>query len=114
MGPVTQPRKAIAVLRIEIRGGNDEVDMRELGERLGYEVDPILVAINPGSEGPLTTVLLALNRTKATAVIVPDLEHIDGIDSHIRRKAQIITVVGERILERSGLRATFDAAAGAA
>lgn len=97
----TTPRKAIAVLRIEIRGGNDEVDMRALGARLGYAVDAHLVAIDADREGPLATVATALARTGADTVIVPDLEHIDGIDHHIRQRAQIITVAGERVIERA-------------
>ncbi len=97
-----ESRIAIPCLRIEIRGGNDEVDMREIGARLGYEVGP-LIAIAPEFEGPYTTVMNAIARTGATAVIVPDLEHIDGIARQIRERVQIITVEGERILERSGL-----------
>jgi predicted aconitase len=94
-------RTAIAVLRIEIRGGNDERDMREIGTKLGYDVDEQLVAIDPHSEAPLKTVMKALRATGATAVIVPDIDHIDGIDHQIHERALIVTVEGERVLERA-------------
>lgn len=91
---------AIPCLRIEIRQGNDERDMRALGERLGYAVDEHLVVLDLRREGIYTTVMLAIRRTGAEAVIVPDLEHVDGIDHAIRERAQLITVQGERVLER--------------
>ncbi|WP_024802311.1 hypothetical protein [Nocardia sp. BMG51109] len=79
--------------------------MTEIGVRLGYAVDGVVVVLAPSREWPLTTVENALKRTKANAVIVPDLEHIDGLDRQIRERAQIVTVEGEKILERAGLTA---------
>ncbi|MBF5002413.1 hypothetical protein IRT45_35440 [Nocardia sp. BSTN01] len=94
-------RIAIAVLRIEIRGGNDEADMVGLAERLGYRLHEQLVEIDPDREGPLVTVTNAIRHAGAEAVIVPDLQHVDGIDEHIRQRALLITVEGERIMQRS-------------
>jgi len=79
----------------------DERQMTAVGVRLGYAVDEVVVIIDPSREGPLTTVMNALARTKADAVIVPDLDHIDGIDKRIRERAQLITVVGEEMLARA-------------
>ncbi|NKY89777.1 hypothetical protein [Nocardia veterana] len=93
-------RTAIAVLRIEIRTGNDEDDMRALAARLGYRLVGGLIALAPDREGPLTTVMLALARTKASIVIVPNIEHLDGIAAHIQQRARIVTVAGEHALER--------------
>jgi len=100
------PRIAIPCLRIEIRGGNDERDMRALGERLGFDVTE-LVAVDPRSEGAYTAVMLAIRRTGAVAVIVPNLQHVEGIDHWIRQHVELITVQGERVLERAvtGVRA---------
>ena len=78
----------------------DEREMTRGGVELGYAVDEALVVIDLSREGPFTTVWLALRRTEADAVIVPSLEHIDGLEQSIRLKARIITVQGERILER--------------
>ncbi|WP_429454956.1 hypothetical protein [Nocardia sp. GP40] len=80
--------------------------MTELGQRLGRAVDETTVVLDPRREGPWTTVMLALRRTQADAVIVPHLGHVDGIDGWIREHAQLITVQGERVLERSASRAS--------
>lgn len=108
----TAEQLAICFLRPDLSADTvaDKRDMRDLGERLGYTVGEI-VEIEPRREGPWATVGSAIARTGAAAVIVPDLEHIDGIDRHIRDQAKLITAEGERILERTGLRDAFNAAA---
>jgi hypothetical protein len=97
----TTPRKAVAVLRIEIRGGNDERDMIKLAAQLGYELHPRLVTIDPDVAGPLVTVTNAIREAGAEAVIVPNLEHLDGIVRYVGERALIVTVEGERAMQRA-------------
>ncbi|WP_280393270.1 hypothetical protein [Nocardia wallacei] len=106
---------AIRVLRPEISADSisDVEGAAKVGEQLGYTVGEV-VEIFPRREGAWATVANAIARTGAAAVIVPDLDHIYGIDHLIRERVRIITVEGERILERAGLTAEFaDAARGA-
>lgn len=77
--------------------------MRDLGVRLARAVDDTVVEIDPRREGPTATVLEAIARTGATDVIVPDLEHVDGIEYWIREHARLITVNPPRVFERVGL-----------
>jgi hypothetical protein len=102
-------RLAIRCIRPDLTSdrGRDEREMRRIGVQLGYAVDDTVVVINPWCEGPYTTVMSALGDTQADAVIVMDLGHIDGIDHAIRQRAQIITVEGERVLERSMSKVTI-------
>jgi len=105
MGPTSSgPRTFICCLRREISGADFAAavyDAYDLGRRLGYAPAGPVVEIDPRREGPATTVLLALARTGADAVITQDLEHVDGIDRLIRDRAELITVEGERVLERA-------------
>lgn len=96
-------RLAIRCLRPDMTGDRDrdEREMSRTGAQLGYAVDKTTVILNPLREGPWTTIMLALRGAHADAVIVPDLGHVDGIDHWIRQHAQLITVVGERVLERT-------------
>jgi len=94
-------RVTIPCLRIDIRQGNDERDMRAVGAKLGYHVDEHLLELDPAAEWPLTTIVHALQDKPGAALIVPDLEHLAGIDSAVRLLAAVITVKGERILERA-------------
>jgi hypothetical protein len=95
-------RLAIRCLRPDLSDDfeRDARDMTRISVQLGYAVDEELVVIDPSRQGPFTTVWLALQRTKADAVIVPSLEHVDGLEQSIRLKARIITVQGEKLLER--------------
>jgi len=97
----SRTRIAIPCLRTEIRGGNDERDMRAVGAKLGYHVDKKLLVLNPTDERPLTTILTALHDTPGAAIIVPNLQHIDGLDDAVRLVAEVITVDGENVLERA-------------
>ncbi len=98
-------RVAIRCIRPELVAASDreriEQEMTDLGVRLGRAVDVTTVEIDPTREGPYTTVRLALRRTGADAVIVHDLEHVDGIDDWIRQHAELITLKGEKVLERA-------------
>lgn len=101
--PLTHPQpKAIRCLRPDLSEDctRDEREMTRIGFQLGYAVDETPVVIDPSREGPFTTVWLALRRTDAAAVIVPSLEHIDGLEQSIRLKARIITVENGKVLER--------------
>lgn len=93
-------RIAIAYLRTEIRGGNDVHRMRELGARLGYDVAGV-VTLDATVEFPLTTIVRELHDKPGAAVIVPNMQHLNEIDSVVRLIAPIITVEGERVLERA-------------
>lgn len=96
-------RLAIRCIRPDLTDDRDrdEHEMMELGVRLGYAVDETAIRIDPTKEGPYATVMLALGRTRADAVIVPDLEHVDGIDGAIRERVLLITLEGERVLTRT-------------
>ncbi len=100
--PSRSGRLAIRCMRPDLSDdcGRDEREMTRIGVQLGYAVDEELVVIDPFREGPFTTVWLALRRTRADAVIVPSLEHVNGLEQSIRLKAQLITVQGEQVLER--------------
>jgi hypothetical protein len=102
MHPSRSGRLAIRCLRPELSDDyeRDEREMTRIGVQHGYAVDEELVVIDPLHEGPFTTVWLALRRTRADAVIVPSLEHVDGLEQSIRLKAHLITVQGEQVLER--------------
>ncbi|WP_280265179.1 hypothetical protein [Nocardia wallacei] len=112
-GTISPGRLAIRCIRPDLTGdrNRDEQQMTEIGVLLGYAVDEVVVVLDPSREWPLITIENALNRTKADAVIVPDLEHIDGLERPIRERAQLITVEGEKILERAGLTAELAQAA---
>ncbi len=103
--PAATARLAILCIRPELIAQTDRKRivqaMTDLGVRLGRAVDTVVVEIDPAREGAFTTVMLALRRTGADAVIVPDLGHVDGIDGWIRGQAQIITLQGEKVLERA-------------
>ena len=94
--------KAIRCLRPDLSDDRerDEREMTRIAIQLGYAVDEALVVIDPSREGPFTTIWLALRRTKADTVVVPSLEHIDGLEQSIRLKARIITVEHGKVLER--------------
>ena len=100
--PSRSGRLAIRCLRPDLSEDceRDEREMTRIGVQLGYAVDEKLVVIDRFREGPFTTIWFALQRTKADAVIVPSLEHIDGLEQSIRLKAELITVKDEKILER--------------
>lgn len=106
---VSTSRLAIRCLRPDLIPAADlarvESEMAELGTRLGRAVDLTTVIIDPSVAGPWATVAAALDRTHATDVIVPDLEHVAGIEALIRERAQLITLAGERTLQRIHLRA---------
>ncbi|MFF3568597.1 hypothetical protein [Nocardia jiangxiensis] len=91
---------AIPFLRIAIRRGNNIRDLYDVGERLGYNVTD-LVYLDARVEFPLTTIVRELHARPGAAAIVPNLRHLDGIDSAVRLIAQVITVEGERVLERA-------------
>lgn len=96
-------RFAIRCLRLDLSDDyeRDEREMTRIGVKLGYAVDETLVVIDPFREGTFTTVWLALQRTKADAVIVPSLKHVDGLEQSIRLKAQLITAKDEKVLQRN-------------
>lgn len=100
-------RLAIRCIRPDLTADRyrDEHEMGNIGILLARAVDAtvIPIVIDPRREGPATTVLEAIARTGADAVIVPDLEHVDGIDHLIRERADLITVHPPRVLERAGL-----------
>ena len=95
-------RLAIRCLRPDLIPALDrarvEQEMTDLAIRLGRAVDLATVEINPSVAGPWATVANAIAHTHATDVIVPDLEHVDGIDGLIRERVQLITLEGERVL----------------
>lgn len=106
MGPTALPsRLAIRCIRPELIADADreriEQAMTDLGVRLGRAVDRTVIEIDPVREGAFTTVMLALRRTGADSLIVPDLGHVDGIDGWIRGEVQLITLQGEKVLERA-------------
>jgi len=94
--------KAIRCLRPDLSGDceRDGREMTRVGIQLGYAVDEQLVVIDPFREGPFTTIWFALRRTHAHAVIVPSLEHVDGLEQSIRLKAHLIIAQDEMVLER--------------
>ena len=102
-------RLAICCLRPDLIPTPDrarvEQEMTELGTRLGRAVDLTTVIIDPTREGPWATIANAISTTHATDVIVPDLTHVEGIETLIRERAQLITLAGERVLQRIHLRA---------
>ena len=106
----TQPagRVAVRFIRPDLTGdpAADDQAMTAVGVRFGFAVDETTMLIDPMSEGPLTTVLLALRRRKADAAIVPNFDHVDGIDHHIRRVAHLIVAEDEKMLERAQAEAT--------
>lgn len=108
MESTTSGRLAICCIRPDLTNDRerDERAMRDLGVRLGYAVDDTVVPLDPLKQGLYTTIMLALRASGANAVIVPDFEHIDGLDRIIRDHAQLITLEGERVLERSMLRSS--------
>ena len=97
-------RLAIRCMRPELIAPADrtriEQEMTDLAARLGRAVDLVTVEINPTLAGPWATVANAIGRTHATDVIVPDLDHVDGIDHWIRERVQLISLRGERVLGR--------------
>lgn len=99
----SSPRLAIRCYRRDLIAPNEiariEREMGELGTRLGRAVDLTTVVIDPAVAGPWATVGTAIALTHATDVIVPDLEHVDGIEYWIRQHAQLITLEGERVLK---------------
>jgi|GEM_PF-3087812 len=106
--PQSSGRLAIRCIRPDLSGDRDrdEREMSRIGVRLGYAVDETVVELDPRAAGVYTTVMLALRRTQADAVIVQDLEHVEGIDHAIRERAVLIAVEGERVLERAVVGAT--------
>lgn len=102
-------RLAICCIRCDLIAKKDreriEKEMAALGTRLGRAVDLTVVEIDPTVAGPWMTIANALGRTHATDVIVPDLAHVEGIEAIVRERAQLITLAGERILQRIHLRA---------
>lgn len=98
-------RLAIRCIRPDLTDDRDrdEREMRDLGVQLSRAVDDTVVEIDPLREGPARTVLEAIARTGATAVIVTDLEVVNGIEYWIRERADLITVRPPRVLERAGL-----------
>ncbi len=106
MGITGPGRLALRCIRPDLTTDQDrdERAMRELGVRLGYAVDDTVVTLDPTVQGPYTTIMLALRASGANAVIVPDHEHIDGLDHAIREWVQLITVEGERVLGRAFMR----------
>lgn len=94
-------RMAIPLLRIEIRQGNDEIDMRAVGERLGFRVDETLIVLAEDDDRPLKAIVHALHDKPGAAIIVPTLYHLDGIHAAVGLVAQVVTVAGERVLERA-------------
>lgn len=109
MERTSSSRLAICVIRSGLVASTDLADvvrqMTDLAVRLGRAVDTTTVFIDTTVEGPWTTVATALGRTHATDVIVPDLAHVEGIEALIRERAQLITLAGERVLQRIHLRA---------
>jgi hypothetical protein len=101
--PQSSGRLAIRCIRPDLSGdrNRDEREMSRIGVQLGYAVDETVVELDPRTAGVYTTVMLALRRSQAEAVIVVDLEHVDGIDGAIRERAVLITVEGEHVLERA-------------
>lgn len=101
----TTGRLAIRCLRPDLVANDDrarvEREMTDLGIRLQLAVDDTVVVLDPLKQGIYTTIRLALRRTGATAVIVPDLECLNGTERSIREWAQLITVEGEAVLERA-------------
>ncbi|MGF6889468.1 hypothetical protein ABIA39_008930 [Nocardia sp. GAS34] len=104
--PGQQPTRPIAIpcLCKEIRRDNDESDMRLLGQRLGYDVDEQLVVLDPDKEWPLTTIVRALQDRPGAAILVPDLDHVDGLDREVQLIADLITVAEERVLPHAPFR----------
>ncbi|MGF6889603.1 hypothetical protein ABIA39_009054 [Nocardia sp. GAS34] len=101
--PQSSGRLAIRCIRPDLSADrdHDEREMSRIGVQLGYAVDETVVELDPPREGIYTTVMLALRRSQADAVIVVDLEHVDSIDGAIRERAVLITVEGEHVLERA-------------
>ncbi|GAB2690381.1 hypothetical protein [Nocardia thraciensis] len=95
-------RLAIRCIRPDLTNDRDGDELRatQVGVRLGYAVDEAVVVLDPSCEGPLVTVVNALARTGADAVIVPDLLHVIGIDSAIRLRVDLITADDGAVLER--------------
>lgn len=101
-GATTSNPLAIRVIRPDITAERTAAEdaMEALADRLGYIAGAVVV-VDPRKAGPCATVLTAIAKYHADAVIVPDLEHVDGIDRYIRDRVQLITVDGERVLERT-------------
>ena len=103
-GVTSSQRTAICFLNpgITTDRAADERAMIELAARLGYDTDEPVI-INPYRMGPYVTVMTAISEQRPAAVIVPDLDHVDGIDRYIRERVLLITVAGERVLERGAV-----------
>ncbi|WP_024801215.1 hypothetical protein [Nocardia sp. BMG51109] len=97
---VTTGRLLIRCIRPDLTDDRvrDEHEMMALGLRLGRAVDETVVLLDPAALWPLSTIRLALRRTRANGVIVPDLRHVEGIDDAIRLEAELITTEGEQVL----------------
>lgn len=92
-GPVAG-RVAIRCIRPDLTTDRerDEREMTATALRHHLAVDTSTVTIDPDVEGPWTTVALAIARIHATHVIVPNLEHVKGIERQIRARAGLISV----------------------
>ncbi|OXR46696.1 hypothetical protein B7C42_01671 [Nocardia cerradoensis] len=100
-GTSSSLRTAIQCIRPDLTA-NFVVDIQQMTDlliRLGYEPGPV-ITINPYLHGPLTTVMTAIAEHGPDAVIVPDFEHIDGLDRLIRERAQLIVADSGRVSER--------------
>lgn len=98
----TSEPTAIRCIRPELTADwvGDIQKMTDLAIRLGYQPGQVVV-IDPRREGPYATVIGAIAEHEPAAVIVPDIDHIDGIDHYIRERVLLINtetgVVSERI-----------------
>ena len=79
----------------------DETGIREVAESTRLHVVELLTVRDV--EMVALCLIEAVHRRNASVIIVPDIEHADGIDCLVRDRVRLVTTAGERILARSGL-----------
>ncbi|MFE3793587.1 hypothetical protein KHQ06_11935 [Nocardia tengchongensis] len=100
MGPISS---AVGYLRSDISGARrqwDEVQIRVLASRLGYDLRRIAV-FGPETDRPMHRLRVLASRLSAEAILTPSLEHLGGsVPAPVVEVADVITVSPEETYAR--------------
>jgi hypothetical protein len=99
----TRPKAVAFILRdLSLsQRSRDEQAIRNLARRHCYDVAQVLVYGSGDFDNPLAEALRTVAAVDATTLIVPDLGHIGGRVSTVRRTCRLVTVDPVRTWERS-------------
>lgn len=89
---LSDPAPALGYLRADISGVHqswDEIRMRNLASRLGYDLSKIIV-FSENTADRIDRLLFAVARNRAEAVFVPSREHLDGQVELVKASVDII------------------------